>query len=242
MTGPVIGISAALERVRWGAWDAAANLSPRPYSEAVAAAGAVPIILPVVDAVAANPDRVLDLLDGLLLSGGSDIDPASYGASPEAEIGGARPERDRFEIALAWSALERDLPLLGICRGMQVLNVAAGGTLIQHLPDRVGHDGHRHTPGTFSDHEVRLEPGSLAADVVGADRTDVKSHHHQGLDELGEGVEASGWSDDGLVEAIELPERRFALGVLWHPEEDERSRVIGALVEEARERRAAGAT
>jgi putative glutamine amidotransferase len=240
MTGPVIGISAALERVNWGAWEAEANLSPRPYSEAVAGAGAVPIILPVVDAVATDPDRFLELVDGLLLSGGSDIDPASYGAAPGAEISGARPERDRVELSLAWRALELDLPLLGICRGMELLNVATGGTLVQHLPDRVGHDGHRHTPGAFSDHEVRLEPGSLAAEVVGAERTDVKSHHHQGLDELGEEVVASGWSDDGVVEAIELPERRFALGVLWHPEEDERSRVIGALVE-ASERRAARA-
>jgi putative glutamine amidotransferase len=144
------------------------------------------------------------------------------------------PERDRFELALGHRALERDMPLLGICRGMQMLNVTAGGTLDQHLPDRVGHREHRHTPGVFADHSVRLSERSLASRVVGEAQTAVKSHHHQGIDELGEGVEASGWSDDGVIEAIELPERRFALGVLWHPEQDEASRVIGALVAETR--------
>jgi putative glutamine amidotransferase len=125
--------------------------------------------------------------------------------------------------------------VLGICRGMQMLNVACGGTLVQHLPDAVGDDRHCHTPGAFSDHSVRLEPGSLAARAVGAERTEVKSHHHQAVDELGEGLVASGWSEpDGLVEALERHDRRHVLGVLWHPEEDERSRVIGALVEAAR--------
>jgi putative glutamine amidotransferase len=116
---------------------------------------------------------------------------------------------------------------------MEMLNVIRGGTLVQHLDDLALH---RHTPGVFSDHGVRLEPGSLAARIVGAERTEAKSAHHQGLDQLGEGVVATGWADDGLVEAIELPDRAFAVGVLWHPEEDERSRVVGALVEEARSR------
>ena len=129
------------------------------------------------------------------------------------------------------------MPVLGICRGMEMLNVIQGGTLIQHL----GSELHRHTPGAFTDHGVRLEPGSLAARVVGDERTEVKSAHHQGLDELGEGVVASGYADDGIVEAVELPEKEFAVGVLWPPEEDERSRVVGALVEEARSRRAAPA-
>jgi putative glutamine amidotransferase len=128
--------------------------------------------------------------------------------------------------------------VLGICRGMQMLNVIQGGTLDQHLPDRLGHENHRHTPGTFSDHEVRLDPGSVAARVVGSERTAVSSHHHQGVAELGEELVVSGWAEgDDLIEAIELPGRRFALGVLWHPEQDERSRVIGALVEEAGQRR-----
>jgi putative glutamine amidotransferase len=213
------------------------NLSPRTYSHAVQRAGGLALILPPDDVVAESPDELLDMLDGLILAGGSDIDPASYGAKPHPETRNTRPERDRFELALGTRALERDMPVLGICRGMEMLNVIQGGTLDQHL----GLELHRHTPGAFVDHGVRLEAGSLAAQVVGDERTEVKSAHHQGLGELGEGVVASGYADDGIVEAIELPERSFAVGVLWHPEEDERSRVIGALVEEARSRAGAGA-
>jgi putative glutamine amidotransferase len=234
---PLIGICTAIERAHWGAWEVLCNLSPRTYSLAVQRAGGVALLLPPDDGVAESPDQVLDLVDGLVLAGGSDVDANTYGGRPHAETKGAWPERDRFELALGHRALERDLPLLGICRGMQMLNVVRGGTIEQHLPDSVGHDGHRHTPGTFSDHEVRVDPGSRVAEVVGAERTAVKSHHHQGISELGEGVVASGWSDsDELVEAIEVPDRSFALGVLWHPEEDEQSRVIGALVQQARER------
>jgi putative glutamine amidotransferase len=213
------------------------NLSPRTYSHAVQRAGGLALILPPDDVVAESPDELLDMLDGLILAGGSDIDPASYGAKPHPETRNTRPERDRFELALGTRALERDMPVLGICRGMEMLNVIQGGTLDQHL----GLELHRHTPGAFVDHGVRLEAGSLAARVVGDERTEVKSAHHQGLDELGEGVIASGYADDGIVETIELPERSFAVGVLWHPEEDERSRVVGALVEEARSRAGAGA-
>lgn len=234
---PVIGICSAIERANWGAWEVVCNQSPRSYSLAVQRAGGVAILLPPDDTVAETPDELLDLVDGLVLAGGSDVDPGSYGARPHPSVARTWPERDRFELALGHRALERDMPLLGVCRGMQMLNVAAGGTLEQHLPDRLGHQQHRHTPGVFVDHSVRLASGSLAARVVGDEITEVKSHHHQGVDELGEGVEATGWSDDDeVVEAIELPERSFALGVLWHPEEDERSRVIGALVEEARGR------
>jgi putative glutamine amidotransferase len=237
MTRPVIGICAAIEVARWAAWELLANVSPRSYTLAVQRAGGVALLLPPDDAVAENPDELLDLVDGLILAGGSDIDPASYGARPHPATSGTRPERDRFEIALGTRALEREMPLLGICRGMQMLNVIQGGTLQQHIPDVIGNDDHRHTPGAFSDHDVLLEPGSLAARVVGQDRTAIRSGHHQGVDELGDGLVVSGRGDgDGLVEAIELPDREFAVGVLWHPEEDERSRVVGALVEEARTR------
>src|SRR5205085_496809 len=148
------------------------------------------------------------------------------------------------ELALVSAALEADVPVLGICRGMQVLNVAGGGTLEQHLPDVLGHDRHASRPGRYSDHEVRLEPDSLAARAVGSERTAVKSFHHQGVRTVGESLRPTGFSllEDGIVEAIEVPDRLFALGVLWHPEEDERSQVVGALAAAARTRGAVGAS
>jgi putative glutamine amidotransferase len=234
MNGYAVGITAALEQARWGAWDAEVALAPLSYARSVQAAGGLALLLAPDDVAEAAPERWLDRLDALLLSGGSDLDPAMYGQAPHQQTGGVRPDRDRFEIALTRAAMERGMPVLGICRGMEVLNVARGGDLIQHLPDAVGNEAHLHTPGTFADHEVRLAPGSLAAEAIGAERTPVKSHHHQGVDELGEGLVASAWSDgDGVVEAIELErgEHPFALGVLWHPEEDQRSRVVAALLE-----------
>jgi putative glutamine amidotransferase len=238
VTRPVVGVCAAVERIRWGAWEVQANLLPRTYTEAIHAAGGMGLLLPPDDTAAEAPGQLLDLLDALVLAGGSDVDPAAYGARPHPETGPTTPERDRFELALAHGALERDMPLLGICRGMEMLNVACGGTLEQDI-DHL--ELHRHTRGVFGDHEVRLEPGSLAARAVGAERATVKSHHHQGVGELGEGLVATGWSvPDDRVEALELPERGFALGVLWHPEEDVRSRVVGALVEEARAKVGAG--
>ncbi len=185
MPRPVIGVSAAIESARWTVWeDVETNISQRTYSTAVADAGALPVLLPANDGGADAPDEVLDLLDGLVLAGGADLDPAAYGALAGPRTAGFRAERDRFELALAHRALERDLPLLGICRGMQLLNVARGGTLDQHLSDA---ETHLHTPGKFSDHEVRLEPGSLAARAVGNERVSVRSHHHQGLAKLGRG-------------------------------------------------------
>ena len=230
-----IGISAAVDRVRWGPWEEEVTMQTRAYARAVQEAGAIALLLPPDEALDVAPDALLDRLDGLLLSGGSDVGPACYGAEPHPHTARALPERDRFELALARQALERETPVLGICRGMQILNVARGGTLQQHLPDLLGHGDHRRTPGTMGNHEVRLEPGSLAARAAGAERLEVKSHHHQGVAELGEELIASGWAiPDEIVEAIELPGARFALGVLWHPEEDTASRVIGALVDAVR--------
>ena len=231
---PVIGISAALEQARWGSWDSLVVLSPRNYSLAVQRAGALALILSPDDAVTADPDPLLDRLDGLLLSGGSDVNPASYGADPHPATRPAREERDRFEIALARAAVARDMPVLGVCRGMQILNVAFGGTLDQHIATLAVH---RHTPGVFHDHEVALVPGSLAARVAGGERLRVKSHHHQGVAGLGEGLVVSGRAvGDHLIEAIELRDRGFALGLLWHPEEDESDGIhpIGELVATAR--------
>jgi putative glutamine amidotransferase len=230
---PVIGICAAIERTRWAAWDVEANLSPRAYSDEVDAAGGIPVVLPPAETVSETPDALLDLLDGLILAGGGDVHPSAYGAEAGPGTVGARPERDRFELALARRAVETDMPVLGICRGMELLNVALGGTLEQELPET---QRHLHTPGQFVDHEVELEPGSLAARALGSDRVSVRSHHHQGVARLGEGLMISGHSvPDGVVEAIELPDRRWALGILWHAEEERRSPVISALVAAARQ-------
>lgn len=233
---PAIGICAAIERVSWGVWNEyEVTLVPRSYVRAVQRAGGLGIVLPPDDAVVADPGLLLDRVDGLILAGGADVDPASYGAEPHAETRGTWPDRDRFEIALARAALERDMPVLGICRGMQLLNVALGGTLDQHLPDSVGHGIHRALSGTFGEHHVRLAADSLACAAAGMEGFVVFSHHHQGVKQVGEGLRVSGWSvDDDLVEAIELPDKRFALGVVWHPEEDPDSNVIAALVDAAR--------
>ncbi|HEY5195950.1 MAG TPA: gamma-glutamyl-gamma-aminobutyrate hydrolase family protein [Solirubrobacteraceae bacterium] len=238
MDRPVIGICTALEQAQWSVWDQSAFLLPESYVRALHRAGGIAVMLPPDPAVAAEPDQVLDLLDGLLLAGGADIDPDSYGESHRHPRTLATvPARDAFEIALTRRALERDLPLLGICRGMQLLNVARGGSVIQHLPEHFGHTGHLRTPGTFdgNDHDVRLTPGMLAARSAGTDHPATKSHHHQGIERLGDGLVITGWAEgDGLPEAIEDPTRRFALGVQWHPEADERSELVSALVAAAR--------
>ena len=234
---PIIGLCTALERARWSVWDTEAVLLPRNYVDAVHAAGGIALLLPADPAAVRDPDRVLDLVDGLVLAGGADMDPATYGAEPHPETVGTVPERDAFELALARRAMERDLPFLGICRGMQVMNVARGGTLNQHLPDDYGHEDHRRALGTFdnADHDVRLAKGSLAARVAREEIHGTKSHHHQGVERVGDGLEVTGWATvDDLPEAMEDPSKRFALGVQWHPEADERSPVIAALVEAAR--------
>jgi len=236
MARPRIGICAALERARWSYWDQQAYLLPRSYVGAVQDAGGLALMLPVDAELVAHPDEVLDVLDALILAGGADIDPGAYGAAAHPETRGTVPERDDFEVALARRALERDIPMLGICRGMQLINVARGGTLRQHLPDDYGHEDHRRVPGSFddADHDVRLQAGSLARRAAGEALHGTKSHHHQGVDRLGEGLVATGWSVlDDLPEALEMPGRRFALGVQWHPEADEHSGLIAALVAEA---------
>ena len=232
----MIGLCAALERAQWSVWDQQVILLPRNYIDAVQQAGGFAIMLPPDRCLVDDPDEALQLIDGLVLAGGADIDPASYGAQAHVETVGTVPERDRFEIAVTAAAIERDLPVLGICRGMQLINVARGGTLLQHLPDRFGHHEHRRVVGSFdgADHDVQLLAGTLALRVAGEARHATKSHHHQGIDRLGEGLALSGVSAlDGLPEAIELPDRQFVLGVQWHPEADALSPVVGALVQAA---------
>jgi putative glutamine amidotransferase len=232
---PAIGICAAIERVRWGPWEETVTLAPRSYATAVQKAGGIALLLPPDAHLTEHPDELLDRLDGVLLAGGADIDPATYGAERDPETGTTWPERDSFEVALLRRAMEREIPALGICRGMQLLNVARGGTLDQHLPRTIDHEDHRAVPGTYGTHEVLLAAGTLAEQAAGGEKAAVKSHHHQGVDELGEGLEVSGWSEaDDLVEAIEVPGDGYALGVLWHPEEDAESPVIQSLVEAAR--------
>lgn len=231
---PVIGITTYLLPASWGAWNMEAALVPADYVRAVSAAGGAPVLVPPGSAL----PETLELVDGLVFSGGSDLDPELYGAAAHAETTGVFRERDEFELELMRAALERDVPMLAICRGSQVLNVALGGDLEQHVPDRVGTQIHREVPGVFSEHDVSVAEGTRLASIIG-DRHDVKSHHHQGFGALGAGLREAARAPDGTLEALEDPSRRFTVGVLWHPEAGEDRALFEALVAEARAFRAA---
>jgi putative glutamine amidotransferase len=225
VTRPVIGISAYREQARWGVWDQPAVLLPAAYVDKVDAAGGLPVILPPSSAV--DP-QVLDFVDGLILAGGADLNPELYGEQPHAETVGWRPDRDEGELALLAGAMQRDLPVLGICRGLQIMTVHAGGSLEQHLPDVVGHERHRPEPGIFGEHQVSLVSGSLVGGALGFAAT-VKSYHHQGIADAGS-LNVVGRADDDTIEAVEVPGKRFAVGVLWHPEAGDDPRLFDALV------------
>jgi putative glutamine amidotransferase len=230
---PVIGITTYLTPARFGVWDEEAALIPADYVRAIEVAGGRPLLVPPsLDGI----DETLERLDGLLFSGGSDLDPRLYGQDAHAETNDVMPQRDSAEIALLSAALERDMPVLAVCRGSQVLNVARGGDLVQHLPEVVGDDKHKHTPGVFADHDVELVSGTRVQQVLG-DRAPVKSHHHQGYGNLGEGLREAARAEDGTIEALEDPSRRFAVGVLWHPEAGEDFALFEELVQESREYR-----
>jgi putative glutamine amidotransferase len=226
---PVVGITSYAEEVTWGAWVEEAALVPLSYVRAIERAGGRPLVIPPSEGAI---EETLSVLDGILFSGGSDLDPALYDAEAHPETQGVHEARDRAEMELLAAALERDMPVLAVCRGSQVLNVARGGDLVQHLPEVLGHEEHKHTPGEYSDHDVTLEDGTRVGDILG-DRAPVKSHHHQGFGRIGEGLREAGYAEDGTVEALEDPSKRFAVGVLWHPEEGEDMALFEALVEQA---------
>jgi putative glutamine amidotransferase len=229
-TRPVIGITSYAQEARWGAWALPAALIPLDYVDAVERAGGRPLVVPPSETAV---EETLDALDGIVFSGGADVDPVAYGAERHGATDPPQERRDRGELALLRAALERDMPVLAICRGSQLLNVARGGDLVQHLPDTLGGDAHKEVPGTFSEHGVRVGEGTRLGEIVG-DRGDVKSHHHQGIGSVGEGLVETAWADDGTLEGLEDPSKRFAVGVLWHPEAGDDAALFEALVEEAR--------
>jgi gamma-glutamyl-gamma-aminobutyrate hydrolase PuuD len=237
---PLIGISTYVVDARWGPWEQRAALVPEPYFELVAGAGGRPLLLPPTSTAPGGPSagvaEVIAVLEGLVLTGGGDLDPRSYGEEPGADLDGVDTNRDAGERALLRAALEADLPVLAICRGCQVLNVELGGTLHQHLPDVVGHTDHRQAPAVFGDVEVETDPGSLVARVFG-DRPTVRCAHHQAIRDLGRGLVSTARTRDGVIEAVELLSARFALGVQWHPEEGGDRRPFDALVATASEYR-----
>ncbi|MCW2742749.1 MAG: gamma-glutamyl-gamma-aminobutyrate hydrolase family protein [Blastococcus sp.] len=225
MGRPLIGITTYREQAQWGTWHVPAVLLPAAYADAVAAAGGEPVLLPT-GAVSAE---VVGRLDGLVLAGGADVDPARYGrpAGPHTTV--LRPERDATELAALEAALERDLPLLAVCRGMQLLNVALGGDLVQHLPDLEDTGIHDPGAGLFQRREVRTQHGTRLHDLLGPS-AQVACHHHQALHRIAADLTPSAWAEDGVVEAVEATDRRFCLAVQWHPEETADRRLFTALV------------
>jgi putative glutamine amidotransferase len=224
---PIIGITTYVEPASWAVWrDLEATLIPHAYVEAVTIAGGRAVLLPPDDL----DTDVLRMLDGLVLSGGPDLGPELYGAEPEPQTD-TRPQRDSAEMRLTRAALEADLPVLGVCRGLQLLTVAAGGRLHQHLPDVLGHQRHRPSPGVYGAHQARFAEGSRIAALMGDD-LEINCYHHQGVADAGT-LTVTGWAEDGLPEAVEDPAYRFVLGVQWHPEVARDKRLFGALVDAA---------
>jgi len=227
---PVIGITTYAQDARWGVWSLPAALIPLDYVDAVERAGGRPVLIPPSEQGVAE---TLETLDGIVFSGGADIDPSLYGAEAHPETDTPQARRDAGEMALLEAALERDMPTLAICRGFQLLNIARGGDLVQHLPDAVGTDEHKQVPGVFVEHPVEVKDGTRLASMVGA-RSDVTSHHHQGIGRVGEGLVEAAWAGDGTLEGVEDPSQRFLVGVQWHPEAGKDEALFENLVTEAR--------
>ncbi|SMD27001.1 gamma-glutamyl-gamma-aminobutyrate hydrolase family protein [Kibdelosporangium aridum] len=231
---PLIGITTYLEQAKFGLWELPSAVLMRSYLDSIVAAGGMPVMLPPVGRWL--PEHVSHL-DALVLSGGADIDPSRYGQAPHAATGTLRLERDTSEFGLFHLALEADIPVLGVCRGLQLINIALGGTLHQHVPDVAGSNSHNPSSGVFGTNDIKLAPGSVVASLVG-EHTIVHCHHHQAIDQLGSGLTAVGWAQDGTVEAVELAEASFVIGVQWHPEENHTDvRLFQGLVQAAVQRK-----
>jgi putative glutamine amidotransferase len=227
---PLIGITSYAEEVRMGVWTEQAAVVQFAYVRAVEHAGGRPLVVPPA---AGGIEETLDALHGVVFSGGGDLNPELYGADRHETTDAPHPTRDEAELRMLEAALARDMPVLAICRGSQLLNVARGGDLVQHLPEIVGHERHKHQPGAFSDHDIRVAADSRLGGLLG-EHAPVKSHHHQGFGRIGGGLREVAWAEDGVVEGLEDADKRFALGVLWHPEEGADFALFEGLVEEAR--------
>jgi putative glutamine amidotransferase len=230
----IIGLTTYLERSKTGVWDVPASFLPKVYFEAVNRAGGIAVLLPPQPASPEIAARVLDSIDGLIITGGKDVDPARYGQKPHPTTDDPRRDRDAWEDALLTAAIERELPFLGICRGAQVLNVARGGTLHQHLPEVVGHDGYQLGGGNFNSVPVSVDANSELYELVG-DGVDVAVYHHQAIDQLGNGLRVTARTAEGVIEAVELSTVPFGVAVQWHPEENlEDLRLFAGLVDAAK--------
>jgi putative glutamine amidotransferase len=228
---PVIGLTSYLEPAKFGVWETEAVLLHRVYVDCVVAAGGIPVLLPPVSG---GYDRLMSTVDALVLTGGADVEPARYGHEPHPATY-VRPERDAFEFGLFEAARKAGKPVLGVCRGLQVMSVALGGSLVQHLPEAKESTEHQPAPATFGRGTVTLAEGSRAAAILGSE-TKTLCYHHQAIDRLGTGLEAVGWAADGTIEAAEVP-GEFTLGVQWHPEQDSDDvRLFAALVDASKER------
>jgi len=241
-SAPLIGVTTYLERAQTGVWDVPASFLPKAYLDAVTDAGGIAVLLPPQPVSPGIARAVVGALDGLIVAGGADVDPARYGQEPHPRTGAPRTDRDAWEDALLTEAIAIELPFLGICRGAQVLNVALGGTLVQHLPDVVGSERYQPSPAVFGEGEVTVEPDSRLAELVGAGADSpglaVHFYHHQALDDVADGLTVTARSDDGVIEAVELDSVPFGVAVQWHPEENAADRrLFAGLVDAARTHR-----
>ena len=236
---PLVGLTTYTAQAAWGPWDQPAAVIGSSYYELVASAGARPLLLPYVTELEGGPatgsSEIVEVLDALVLIGGLDVDPARYGAEPDANLGRIDAARDESEIGLLEAALKADIPILAICRGHQLLNVALGGTLVQHVPDRLGSDRHQPAPGAFTCHEVACVGGTRTEAIFGPTAM-VACSHHQAIDDLASDLVVTAWSiepegQQPVIEAVERPASRFCIGVQWHPEETADSRPFTAMLD-----------